>query len=299
MFLRLTYALVILIWATTPLSIKLGGETLAPIAGLTLRIALAFTVGCTLSTLAGWSGLAIRRNWKLYFAASISVFPNMALVYLASRYLPSGVIALMFGLSPFFTAVLALPILGENLLQPRKLLAIALAGVGLVLILLDDVTIGAEGKIGFGLMMLSNLLFSGSALWVKKLNATMSVEPFEQALGAMAFALPGLFLSWVYLFGVEPLHFSAVSLTSLLYLALVASLIGFVAYYHILKHLAVETVALIPLISPVMAIAVGVVVAGETVTAAMLAGAGLILTGLALHQGLLGIKSTRSPAAGG
>ncbi len=295
MLVRLTYVLVILIWATTPLAIKFGGDTLAPVAALTMRLALALSVGSLLSTLFGLTGLAIRRHGLLYFAASISLFPNMLLVYLASEYLSSGLIALMFGLSPFFTAVLAKPILGENMLSIRKLCAIGLALLGLLCILLDDVAIRGDGYIGIALMLASNVLFSGSALWVKKLNARLSVEPLEQALGAMAFSLPGLLLSWIFIVGVEPVYFSKTSLTSLLYLSLVASLLGFVAYYYILKHLSVETVSLIPFISPVLAILAGVGFAGETLSSSMALGTVLILCALALHQGILRRPGAAAP----
>tara|TARA_R110001583_G_scaffold3385_2_gene21853 strand:- start:1619 stop:2503 length:885 start_codon:yes stop_codon:yes gene_type:complete len=284
MLVRFTYLLVILIWATTPLAIKLGGDTLAPIAGLTLRIALAFTVGSLICTVGGYAGLAIRRHWKLYAAASISLFPNMALVYIAAQSISSGLIALLFGLTPFFTAVLAKPILGENLLQPKKVVGIALALIGLLCIFFDKAAVTNDGYIGIGLMLLSNCLFSVSALLVKKLNAEMSVEPSEQALGAMAFALPGMVLTWVFGVGVEPLMLSPLSLGSLLYLSLFGSLVGFVAYYSILKHLTVETVSLIPFITPILAMTIGVLVVGEVVSLAMVMGAGLILVALAIHQ---------------
>ncbi|WP_286694398.1 DMT family transporter [Spongiibacter sp. UBA1325] len=296
MLVRFVYLLVILIWATTPLSIKLGGDSLAPIAALSLRILIAFFVGSALCTLFGVAGLNIRRHWKLYFAASISLFPNMALVYLAAQYIPSGLIALMFGLSPFFTAALAWPMLGERMLVPRKLFAIALAALGLLCILADDVVITGDSYTGIALMLLSNLLFSGSAVWVKKLNATIVVSPVEQALGAMAFALPGMLLSWWLWVGFEPLVFSAVSLGSLLYLALFASLVGFVAYYYILKVMPVETVSLIPLVSPVLALAIGSVVVDEPITPAMLLGAGMIITALAVHQGLWRQRSPMNTA---
>ncbi len=293
MLVRISYLVVIMIWTTTPLAIKLGSETLVPVAGLTLRILLALVVGCLLSTLLGFASLNIRQNGRLYFAASLGIFPNMILVYQASLYLPSGLVSLMFGLSPFFTAVLAGPILGENLLQARKLLAIALAVVGLGIIFLDDMLIGEDGVIGFGLMLLSNIVFSCSALWVKKLNSAYSVEPLEQSLGAMAFALPGLGLSWVLFFGIEPVSFSATSLSSLLYLAFIGSLLGFVTYYHILKHLAVDAVALIPLITPVLAICLGVIVANESVSYGLVMGSAVVLLALAIHQNLLSFRRFR------
>ena len=111
--------------------------------------------------------------------------------------------------------------------------------------------------------------------------------------------MPGLGLSWVFIFGLEPVHVSPLSLASLLYLSLFASLVGFVAYYSILKHMAVETVSLIPFITPIMAILLGVMLADEVVSVAMLLGAGLILLALAIHQGFWRSSKTRDvlPAA--
>ncbi len=293
---QLVYLLVILIWATTPLSIKLGGESFSPMAGLSLRIMLAFLVGSIICTLGGYAGLNFRRHWKLYAAASLGIFPNMALIYMAADYISSGLISLMFGLTPFFTAVLTRPILGESALQARKLVAIALALVGLVLIFHDRSQLGEGAAMGIGLMLMSNLMFSSSSLWVKRLNRVMTVPPLEQALGAMAFSLPGMLLIWIVVFGVEPIQYTSVGIASLLYLALFASLVGFVAYYYILNHLTVEAVSLIPLITPVMAMLLGVLVADEVVTFAMMTGAALIMIALTVHQKLWCLLKPKSVA---
>lgn len=288
MLVRLTYVLVIIIWATTPLAIKLGGDSLEPLASLSLRIALAFGVGCVLSTLAGWQGLMVRRHWQLYLAASLSLFPNMALVYWAATYLPSGLISLLFALAPFFTLLLAGPILGESTLSPRKVAALVLALSGLGVLLVGDEGLPPGSGRGILLMLGANGVFSFSALWVKRLNARFAVPPVEQALGAMAFALPGMGLCWWLTSVGAPLSVSAISLASLLYLAIFGSLVGFVAYYSILRQLSVESVSLIPLITPVMAIALGAMIMGESISVRMLLGASMILIALALHQGVLG-----------
>ena len=281
---QFAYLLVIMIWATTPLAIKLGGESFAPLAGLSLRIALAFIVGSAICTLGGYTGLNIRQHWKLYAVASISLFPNMALVYTAATYISSGLIALLFGLTPFYTAVLSKPLLGESNLQPRKVVAIAIAVVGLGLIVADSISLGANTTGGVLLMLLSNLLFSGSALWVKRINLTLSVAPVEQALGAMAFSLPGLLISWLLVVGYDLVQPSPTALVSLLYLTLCGSLLGFVAYYYILNQFTAETVSLIPLITPVLAMILGVMIADEQVTFVMIVGAALIIGALTIHQ---------------
>lgn len=284
---RLTYLLVILVWTTTPLAIKLGGDTLDPMAGLSLRIAIAFLVGSTICTIAGIAVLNIKRNGILYFAGSLGLFPNMALVYFSAEYISSGLIALMFGLLPFFTAILSKPILGKSSLLPRKVFAIILAIAGLLFIFYDDEIMKDKAYIGLLLMLGSNLLFAACTLWMKKINNVLKVPPFEQTLGSMAFSLPGMLITWFFVVGYEPLQFSSVSLASLLYLSLFASLVGFAAYYHILNNMSVDTVALIPLITPITAMVLGVIVADETITSAMYIGAAFILIALIIHQGFL------------
>ncbi len=287
MAVRLTYLLVIFIWTTTPLAIKLGGDTLDPMAGLSLRIAIAFLVGSTICTIAGISVLNIKRNGILYFAGSLGLFPNMALVYFSAEYISSGLIALMFGLLPFFTAILSKPILGKSSLLPRKIIAIILAIAGLLFIFYDDKILKDKAYIGLLLMLGSNLIFAACTLWMKKINKILNVPPFEQTLGAMAFSLPGMLISWFFVVGYQPLQFSSVSIASLLYLSLFASLVGFAAYYHILNSMSVDTVALIPLITPITAMILGVIVADEIITRAMYVGAAFILVALIIHQGLL------------
>ena len=216
MAVRFIYLLVIFIWTTTPLAIKLGGDSLAPMASLSLRILIAFIVGSAICTMFGYAGLKIKEHWKVYLIGSLGLFPNMAFVYFAAEYISSGLIALMFGLTPFYTVILAKPILGENLLTLRKLIAIVIAMFGLFFIFIDDVLIEGDAYIGLILMLTSNLIFSACVLWLKKMNAVLNVPPFEQTLGAMAFSLPGMLFTWFFIVGYEPLVFSTLSLASLL-----------------------------------------------------------------------------------
>lgn len=277
--------MVLFIGATTPLAIKLGGDAFTPIAGLTLRIVLALTVGIVFFAFLGVR-LRVRKHWLIYLAASLGIFPNLVLVYTAVQYISSGLVALLFGMQPFFTALLMKPFLGVSGLQPRKIFAIFLAFGGLGLIVLEGDSVQVNNVIGVLLMLGSSFLFAVSALWVKRLNQSLTVPPFEQTLGGMLFSLPGLFLSWWLIFGIEPITLTPIALGSLLYLALIVSLLGFAAYYSILNKMAIETVALIPLVTPVMALVLGVVFLDETITVSAISGAVLLLIALAIHQKL-------------
>jgi len=107
-------------------------------------------------------------------------------------------------------------------------------------------------------------------------------------------SMPCFLLLW--LTSGEPLAIplSPRGLWAVLYLALFGSLIGFLCYYLILSRLHAATVALVTLITPVLALTLGMLLNQETPSNSMLAGAGLIL--IALGAYLFGDRLSRRKA---
>jgi drug/metabolite transporter (DMT)-like permease len=286
-----TYLLVILIWSTTPLAIKWGNDSMSPISAVSLRISLAVMIAMILALVFRRYSVFDRKYYPGYLAGSVGIFPNLALVYYAAETIPSGLIAVLFGLSPFITGIAAHFWLDENLLTPRKCIALMLALSGLVVIFLGQMAIGEGATRGVLLMVGSATLFSISSVWVKRLGNDVPVHAFDQTIGTMTFALPGLLLAWYLLDGQLAADFSMTSLWSLLYLAIVASLIGFVGFFYVLTRLGVGPVSLIPLITPVLALWIGSVMAGESVTLNTKLGTLLILSGLFVYGGVIKLKT--------
>lgn len=282
----LSYFAVIAIWATTPLAIKLSNDSVSPLAALGLRTGIAVSIA--LLVVAVWRRKSFfdARYFKGYMLASISIFPNMPLVYYAAEYIPSGLISVMFGLSPFLTGVMAHFMLGEHFFSPRKCLAQIFAVLGLVMIFIDQLAVDREAALGVLLMLMSISLYSFSLVAVKRQSLKHSAPAFDQSVGAMLLAIPGIVVCWYFLDGETNIALSQTSAYSIVYLAIVGSLIGFMAFYHVLNTLSVTMVSMIPMITPVLALWLGVVVANETVTANTVAGSLLILAGLGLYEGL-------------
>jgi len=279
------YLCVIMIWSTTPLAIKFSNDSLAPLASISLRIILAVALVCVVF-LALRKALPLKRkHWRVYFAAAIGIFPNMPLVYVASEYIPSGLISILFGLTPFVNGLLAIPMLGEPKLSVSRWLALALALLGLWIVFSDQLALGEDGYYGIVLMVLSVFTFCFSSMLIKRLGAKYSVEPMEQAFGSMVFALPGLLGCWLMFDGDTNFHFSVETVWALLYLSIIGSLFGFVAYFQILKSMSIATVSLIPLMTPVLAVIWGGLLAGEHVSTSTLMGGGCILLALGFYQG--------------
>ena len=281
------YLGVLLIWATTPLAIKLGASDTSPLEALSLRIVLAFLVGAAIATLMGRFGLNIRERWQHYLAASLGIFPNFVLVYYATQFISSGLVSLLFALSPFVMAPMASRVLGEAPLRSNQLVALLMALAGLTLIFYDQININATAYIGVGLMMGSVSLFAISNIWMKYLGRGVDIDPAEQTLGAMAFSLPGILLCWYWIDGMVITVPVGPGLFAIAYLSVFGSLVGFVAYFYLLKRMTISSVSLIPLITPGLALLIGALVANETVSGRTIVGAVSILFALSLHQGIL------------
>ncbi len=97
-------------------------------------------------------------------------------------------------------------------------------------------------------------------------------------------ALPAYLCTWGIADGHWPALLPKSSLISILYLGVIATTIGFVLYYYLLTHLAATKVALITLISPVLALMLGKAANQEPLTLKVALGSTLILTALFVHE---------------
>ena len=77
-------------------------------------------------------------------------------------------------------------------------------------------------------------------------------------------------------------HWTGLAVVCLLYLAVVGSAIAFVLYYWLVRHMEVTNTMLIALVTPLVAVAIGMLVRHETLTWRAVAGGACILGGIAL-----------------
>ncbi len=291
MAIPIAYASVIIIWSTTPLAVQWSNDSVSPIAAVLLRMGLAWFFVLLLTAVMRVKNLDLRGNWKLYAAGSLGLFPNMVLVNTAAEYIPSGLIALIFGTSPFLVALFAHFMLGEKYLTLRHFLALFIAVTGLLLIFEQHIVLeaGTDAMQGSGiitgvvLMVASVVLFAFSSVLIKRHIG--DVHPVNQINGSLIFALPGLLVSWAIMDGTTPV-LSQKTAGAVLYLSLVGSVIGFVAYFYLLRNLSAAAVSVITLITPVLAVWLGVVLNAEPMTAQIVSGTALVTFGLWLFSGL-------------
>ncbi|MDC8805090.1 DMT family transporter [Halomonas pacifica] len=286
------YLTVVLVWATTPLAIKWSAEAGAPVGSVWLRMAIAAVLAVLILRLLG-RGLPRSRRALLSYAVAVpGVFGAMALSYRASMSLPSGLLSVMFGLAPLISGLILQALPGATRLKPWHWLGCLLGVVGLAVIFADSLGAGVDQLGALAMMVAAVTLFSGSGIAVQRVAA--GLPPLEQTAGALLLSMPCFALLW--LASGEPLMVPLTprGLWAVLYLALFGSLIGFLCYYLILSRLAAATVALVTLITPVLALGLGMALNGERPSLSMWLGAALILVALGAY--LFGDRLARRAA---
>jgi drug/metabolite transporter (DMT)-like permease len=223
-----------------------------------------------------------RQAIKTYIAAGLGIFGAMSTVYWGAQFIPSGLVSVLFGLTPIATGVLAAFWLKERSLTREKLLGIMLGIAGLVVIFGNGVEFGNEAVKGILAVLLSVILHSISAVWVKAIDAKLPA--MDVTHGGLVIATPLYLLTWFSYDGVLPEQLSSRALMAILYLAVFGSVLGFFLYYYILKHVEASRVALATLITPVTALFLGQALNNESHDPLVWIGTLLILIGMSVYQ---------------
>jgi drug/metabolite transporter (DMT)-like permease len=277
------YLTVILIWSTTPLAIKWSAQG----AGFAFAVASRMVIGLAVAALilAVWRvRLPLHaRARKSYLAGGLGLFGAMTLTYWGSQFIHSGLVSVLFGLSPLVTGVLAVLWLDEEALSATKLAGMLLGVAGLAVIFGDSGEMGGLHAVaGVAALLAAVTIYSASLVWIKRIGDDS--PPLATTAGTLAVSLPLFGLVWVLSGGAVPTHMPARAGAAIVYLGVFGSVLGFALYYYVIKHLDTGKVALITLVTPVLALLLGSWLNGEAVSERVWMGTACIGLGLGLHQ---------------
>lgn len=276
------YIAVILIWSTTPLAIQWSSEGWGYLSGVTGRMFIGAVLCFALVKLLRHE-LPWHKEARLtYMAAGIGVYGAMISTYWGAQFIPSGLIAVLFGLSPIVTASFATLLLKEQGFTLGKVLGMLLGLAGLVLIFASDITAKALAWQGISAVMFATILHSGSSVWVKKLATDL--PPLTVTTGALLVAMPAYLLTWTFVHHGDPVQGTPRALMAIVYLGVFGSALGFTLFFYILKKIEANKVALITLVTPVLALLIGQWLNHEVVPLSVWVGAACIILALTTHH---------------
>ena len=283
MSVSIAYLAVLLIWSTTPLGIVWSSESINPSLAVLLRMLIALVLGALVIKVRKINLPWHKQALTLYSYSALGIFGGMLCTYLAAPYLSSGIISLVFGLSPVISALLAKKILAEPNISGVRKFSMIISLCGLAVVCSDNFTLADDGIYGVIFILLAVFFFSLSGVLVK--SVSIAIHPLATTVGALTVATPMFLVSWLLLDGTVPVEtWQVKSIWATLYLGVFGSLIGFYAYFTVLQKLSASSVTLITLVTPVIALSLGAVLNGEVINDKLILGAFMVLFGLAIYH---------------
>lgn len=276
------YVLVVLIWGTTWIALKLQLGVVAIPLSIAYRFALAALV------LFAW--LVWRRQLErprgdavpLILAQGLCLFCLNFVCFLnASQTIASGLVAVVFSSSALWNALLARVIHGRRI-APNVLAGGALGLAGLVLLFWPEIAAarehGAATLIGLAWALAGTWCFSGGNLLSAALQQR-GLKPVQTNAWGMATGT-AILLAYCLATGVPWAYEPTWRYTgALLYLAIPGSVIGFTAYLTLVGRLGPERAAYCTVLFPIVALNVSAVYEGYRWTVPGLAGLALVMAG--------------------
>ena len=285
---------VILIWSTTPLAIQWSAHGEGFAFAVFARMAIGFAVCLVLLAATRTAFVWTPATRRLYAISGVSLGASMLLTYWGALNVPSGLISVIFGLSPLVTGVFAALWLSERTLTPLRLAGLVIALAGLWTIFGQPWPGGRDATLGTAAVVGGMIVQALGLVWIKRLNVRISALAITT--GSLGVALPGFALAWVFAESAQwPTDLEARAGAAIVYLGVLGSVVGFTLYYYVIKHLDAGRVALVTLVTPVAALLLGQTLNAEFIPAAGWAGIALIGAGLVLYE-WQALKQLRRPA---
>lgn len=276
-------ATVTLIWGSTWAAIRLGLEGIPPFAGVALRFAVASALLLAIAWARGVPLGRSRIERRLWWVNGLCTFVvTYGIVYWAEQRVPSGLTAVFFATFPLFVALLAQPALPAERLTLRSVAGIVAGFGGVALIFSEDLAALAEPGAGraAAVVLIAPLVAAASSVAIKRWGRgvhplSLSAMPMALAAGVMGGA------SLLFERG-RPLVLDAVSVGTVLYLAVFGSAVTFYLYFWLLERMEATRLSLITYLSPVVAVVLGAVLFEERVTVRIVLGGLLVIAGVAV-----------------
>lgn len=280
---RVVWLVLCLIWGSTWLFIKIGLSNLPPLTFAGIRFVIASII---LFTIIWARGLRLPEDrgdwWLLAFTGLLSFSLNYGLVFWGEQYISSGLAALLQATLPAFGLVIAHFHLPNERMTRAKIGGIILGVSGVGIVFSNQLAVaGGLALAGCVALVLSSFFAAYSNVLVKARGKAL--DPAILSAGQMFFGLIPLLLIGIPLEG-NPFKFrwTLMAIVSLFYLALIGSVVAFLLYYWLVRNMDVTKSMLIALVTPVVAVILGMLVLDEELSWRTIVGGAMIMAGIGI-----------------
>ena len=296
----IAFAALYLIWGSTYLGILFAIQSIPPFLMAGTRFFLA---GLFMFAIARTQG-SLRSNWSEW-RTSIIVGACLLLggnggVTISEKFIETGLASLIVATVPIYITLLGWLVGMTPRPQPIVWLGLAGGFLGVAILLGPALRFSGGGNshpaIGMSILLVGSFLWSAGSLYSRTAKHTAS--PFLAA--AQQMFCGGILLMLVGIFANEPAHFhpskiTALSLGAFAYLVLIGAIVGYTAYFWLLRHCDPAKVATYAYVNPIVAVSLGTLFAHEAVTLRTLLAAALIIGSVALIITMQQLKAKTLP----
>jgi drug/metabolite transporter (DMT)-like permease len=267
------FASVSVVWGIPYLFIKLAVDELSPAFVAWSRVALAAAVMLPLAHRLG--ALRGLRLWPLVAFAVVEITIPFPLIAFGEERISSSLAAILIASVPLLVAGLALRFDPSERPTPGRLAGMLVGLAGVTLLVGIDVA-GRSGELlGAFAVLLAAVGYAAGPMLVKR--HFVRADPLGPVAGALGIAT--LVLLPPAAAGLPTETPSVEALASVLMLGFVCTALAFLLYFRLIAEIGPGRATVITYVNPVVAVALGVAILGESVTAAAVAGLLLILAG--------------------
>lgn len=289
-----TFILILILaccWGPSFLFIKLAIPHVPPLTLVAFRLLLGGLLLWCIMRFQGHRLWDYRKSILHFFVMGIfACGAPFFLISLAEIYIPSSMAAIINSTTPIFTALLAHVFIPTDRINANKASGIVLGFLGILLIFLP--TALGQGEMspwGISLVFLASICYAIGMVYSK-----IHFHGVPAIVGATGQLLAASLMLWPLALIIEKPFLLAfppwISVFGILGLSVLGTALAFPIFYrigHIAGATALSTSALL---FPVLGIFLGVVILDETVGFNAYLGSAMILSGLALANGLIKVR---------
>lgn len=278
-----------LIWGSSFLFISIGVEQVTPFQLVFIRTGIA-AIG--LNLVLAFQRKHIPFNWRglrpLLILGIVNTVLPFALITWGEQTVDSGIASVLNATAALFTLVFAHFTFSDERITVRKIIGLLLGFFGVVVLFSGsgDSGSGTNSIIGMLAIVLAAMFYGIGGTYGR--GVVKRIEPMMVSAGAMTTAaiISGICMVLSPALGGEPftpfneIHGDA--LAALLILGLVNTFGAYTLYYWVVQQLGAARSSMVTYVTPPIGITLGVIFAGEQLTATLIIGAGMILSAIGI-----------------
>lgn len=270
-----------IIFGSNALAIKVSLVGIPPSASAAIRFMIAVIIVYTYARLKGMDLTLTAKEWCHAAFMGVLFGVQFAILYLGIYFTTVSNASILMNTQPFIVAILAHFFLIDDRLNPRKVVGIALAFIG-VMILFYQKGKGGEGAstnmLGDLLILIAALSWAFQTIYIKRLLNDW--HPIQLVLHPMALGVSTLVVAYLIFERDFPIFVNRDIIISILYQSMFVAGFGYLAWTNLLLKYRATSLSVFIFLMPLSGVFLGTLFMGDPVTIRLILGLVLITSGI-------------------